>query len=144
MHTCTHTHAYAHTHTHTRTHTHTHTHTGGNQTLLDQTMPSQFSSRDDATVRLPPSVFEMIRRQANVGVFFGRYETATLFPVRVEAANGQTLQERLVCSQVVAATVGENVRVENLTQPVTLALRLQNKSGMVDQHDKLLHRLYIL
>ena len=97
-------------------------------------MPSQFSSQDDAAVRLPPSVFEMIRQQANVGVFFGRYEAATLFPIRAESVNNQTLRERLVCSQVIAATVGENVRVQNLEQPVTLALRLQSKSGMVDQH----------
>ena len=107
----------------------TYTCTGGNDTALDQTMPGQFSSQDDVAVRLPPSLFERLRRRANVGVFFGRYEAATLFPVRGETVNSESSRrERVVCSNVVAATVGENMRLQNLEQPVTLALRLQNKS----------------
>ena len=104
---------------------------GGNQSVLDLRMPSQLSFEQDAGIRLPPSLFEKIKDQENVGVFFGRYETATLFPLSRDNGNVDTMRQTQVCSQVVAATVGQNLRLQNLTQPVTVTLKLLNKQGTV-------------
>ena len=92
-------------------------------------MPSQVSSVQDAGIRLPSSLFQKIRDEENVGVFFGRYETATLFPFRGGNSNAQRRTQ--VCSQVVAATVGQNLQLQNLEQPVTVTLKLLNKQGTV-------------
>ena len=95
---------------------------------LDQTMPGQLSPQQDAAIRLPPSLFEELNSLPNVGVFFGRYETSTLFPVRRASNNGRQTQ---VGSQVLAATVGQNLRLQNLSEPVTVTLKLQSREGLV-------------
>ena len=93
-------------------------------------MPSQLSPQQDAAIRLPPSLFEELNNLPNVGIFFGRYENSTLFPVRRNITNGRLTQ---VGSQVLAATVGQNLPLRNLPEPVTitLSLKLPIRGGMV-------------
>ena len=98
--------------------------------MLDQRIPGQLSPQQDAVIRLPPSLFQTISDNTNLGVFFGRYETATLFPVDRGTSQSSTSRRTQVCSQVVAATVGQNMRLKNLEQHVTVTLRLQNKQGV--------------
>lgn len=105
--------------------------TGGNQPVLDQRMSSEISPDEDAAIRLPPSLFQMIKDQTNLGVFFGRYDAATLFPISGENSNSNSVRQRQVCSRVLAATVGQNIPIQNLEQPVTVSLKLLTKQGMV-------------
>ena len=91
-------------------------------------MPSQLSPQQDAAIRLPPSLFDELNNLPNVGVFFGRYETSTLFPVGRVSNNGRQTQ---VGSQVLAATVGQNLSLRNLSEPVTITLKLQTRGGLV-------------
>ena len=108
--------------------------TGGNRQELvpsDPMTPLQLSSQQDAAVNLPRSVFQQINNSENVGVFFGRYEAATLFPVDGGSATSSVRRQAQVCSHVLAATVGQNVSIQNLEEPVTVLLRLQSKEGMV-------------
>ena len=100
---------------------------GGSTPSLDQTMPGQLSF--DAAIRLPPSLFEELNNLPNVGVFFGRYEMPTLFPVGGSSSNGARRTQ--VGSQVVAATVGQNLPLQNLSEPVTITLKLQTGVGLV-------------
>ena len=97
---------------------------------LDQAMPSQLSSQQAAAITLPPSIFghEILTDHPNVGVFFGRYENSTLFPVRRNITNGRLTQ---VGSQVLAATVGQNLPLRNLPEPVIITLQLQIREGLV-------------
>ena len=100
--------------------------------LLDQTMPGQLSPQQDAAIRLPPSLFETINNRPNIGIFFGRYEVATLFPVSRGNNNGeQTSRQTQVGSQVLAATVGQNLPLQNLSEPITVTLKLQNRGELV-------------
>ena len=94
-------------------------------------MPGQLSSKQDVVIRLPPSLFQTISGRANLGVFFGRYERATLFPVGRRMSENNNSRRMQVCSQVVAATVGQNMQLQNLEQPVIVTLRLQTKQGNV-------------
>ena len=90
-------------------------------------MPGQLSA--DAAIRLPPSLFEQLNNLPNVGAFFGRYERPTLFPVGGSNNNGARRTQ--VGSQVVAATVGQNLPLRNLPEPVTIILKLQSGGGLV-------------
>ena len=100
--------------------------------LLDQTMPGQLSPQQDAAIRLPPSIFESFNNRASVGVFFGRYEVATLFPIDRGNNNSEPVSRQTqVGSQVLAATVGQNLHLQNLSEPVTVTLKLQNREGLV-------------
>ncbi len=83
----------------------------------------------DAAIRLPPSLFEELNDRPNVGVFFGRYETSVLFPVG--GNNNNDVRITQVGSQVVAATVGQSLPLRNLSEPVTITLKLQTGGGMV-------------
>ena len=95
--------------------------------------PLQLSSEQDAAINLPQSVFQQINDSENVGVFFGRYEAATLFPVDRGNIASSVRRQAQVCSRVLAATIGQNVSIQNLEEPVTVLLRLQSKEGMVRQ-----------
>lgn len=99
---------------------------GGGEPVLDQMISEQ-----DAAIQLPASLFQVINDVANVGVFFGRYEVATLFPVGGGNADSGAPRQTQVFSQVLAATVGQNNRLQNLPEPVRLTFRLQEKDGMV-------------
>ena len=94
--------------------------------------PGQLLPQQDAAISLPASLFKRIT-SANVGVFFGLYKNATLFPVDGEKADNSASRRTQVGSQVLAATVGQNVSLQNLaqTESVTVVLRLQYKEGTV-------------
>ena len=98
-------------------------------------IPGQLFPEQDAAISLPASLFKVINTtdMSNVGMFFGLYENATLFPVgRESAANSETIQTQ-VCSRVLAATVGQSISVQDLQtdESVMVTFRLQNKLGMV-------------
>ena len=108
--------------------------TAGNDPVLasgDQVMPGQLSLQQDVAISLPESLFQMINDSTNVGVFFGLYERATLFPVGGGSTDNSALRQAQICSRVLAATVGQNMNLQNLEQPITVVLRLQDKDGMV-------------
>ena len=94
-------------------------------------MPDQLTPKQDVVIRLPPSLFQTFSGRTNLGVFFGRYERATLFPVDGRTSGNNSSRRTQVCSQVVAATVGRNMQLRNLEQPVVVTLRLQIKQGNV-------------
>lgn len=94
-------------------------------------MSGQLSPQQDAAIILPRSLFQMINDSDSVGVFFGLYEMATLFPVGGGNADSNAPRQTQVCSQVLTATVGQSVSLQNLEQSVTVVFRLQDKEGMV-------------
>ena len=83
-----------------------------------------------AAIHLPASLFKRIDDSANVGMFFGLYDSATLFPVRRE---NSSIRQTQVCSHVFAATVGQNMSFQNLEQSVIVTFRLQDKERMVSR-----------
>ena len=101
---------------------------GGNTSSLNPAMSGQQSSQEDAAITLPPSLFEKLTDRPSVGLFYGRYETPSLFPVGRNASNGRLPQ---IGSQVVAATVGQNLPLQNLLEPVAVTLKPQIRGGLV-------------
>lgn len=99
---------------------------GNNLTLADrdQHAPEQLAPEEDAVINLPPSLFRQIVNRSTVGLFFVLYNDATLFPVGERNTNNARLAQTRIGSSVLAATVGEGFRFENLEENVTLALRL--------------------
>ena len=97
---------------------------GGNISSLNPAMSSSQQDAEDATITLPPSLFGTLAEinLPTIGVFFGRYETPTLFPVGRNITNGRETQ---VGSQVIAATVGQNLPIQNLSEPVIITLKTQ-------------------
>lgn len=93
--------------------------------------PGRLLLQRDAAISLPQSLFQMINNSDDIGVFFGVYEMATLFPVGEANTASDPSRQFQVCSNVVAATVGQNTSIQNLEEPVTVVLRLQTKQGMV-------------
>ena len=88
-----------------------------------------------ANISLPLSLFQTINGITNVGVFYGIYNSSTLFPVTAPQGN-DTNADRLtqIVSNVVAVTVGRvDMTFENLPQPVTIVLGLQKEEGMVSK-----------
>ena len=83
---------------------------------------------EDAVIDLPASLFQRLGDRTSVGMFFGLYETASLFPV--EETNS-TLRNTEVYSRVLAATIGQNVPIQNLEEPVTITLKSLDKEGKV-------------
>ena len=53
-------------------------------------------------------------------MFFGLYKTATLFPVSEQGSEGREMR---VISRVLAATVGQNLNISNLNEPVTVVFK---------------------
>ena len=97
-----------------------------------QVIPGQPSLQQDIdAISLPQSLFQTINNSANIGVFYGLYETATLFPVGRGNTDKSAPRQIQVCSRVLATTVGQNITILNLEEPVTVMLRLQEKEGMV-------------
>ena len=97
-------------------------------TQVDATTFDRLSPEENAAIRLPASTFAQIQDQRDLGVFVGYYESATLFPV---SSPSDALKQAQVCSNVIAATVGQNMSIENLKEAVTIAFRLENKVDMV-------------
>ena len=104
----------------------------GSGDQVAQMIPRQLSVQQDIdAISLPQSLFQTLNGSANIGVFYGLYETATLFPVSRGNTNTSAPRQLQVCSHVLATTVGQNITVQNLVEPVTVTLRLQEKEGMV-------------
>ena len=85
----------------------------------------QLSYEVDAAVSLPASLFEMIDDRDNIGVFVALYDTPIFFPVGKKNAVSNSLTQRIVGSQVLAATVDPSINFQDLDEPVTIVLRLQ-------------------
>lgn len=94
----------------------------------DEHSPDQLSMNEDVAIHLPPSLFENI---GDVGMFFGVYKVATLFPTGGMTSSGRQQQ---VFSRILAATVGQNMKIVNLYQPVTIAFRPQSTGEMVSNY----------
>ena len=80
-------------------------------------------------IELPAALFQRLGGQlTSVGMFFGVYEMAPLFPTG-EAAS--TSRKTELYTQVLAATVGQNVTIQNLKSRVTISFKPQNIEGRV-------------
>ena len=82
------------------------------------------TKQSSAFVSLPPSMFEEINDKENtshVGVYFNLYKTSSLLPLGNGSRENYTLG-----SPVIGATVAGHI-VENLTEPVTVVLRLHDE-----------------
>ena len=69
-----------------------------------------------AAVYLPASLFQSITNRTVVGMFFAVYSTGTLFPTKNATTD--------VGSPVLGVTVGPGLNFSNLTEPVSILLRL--------------------
>ena len=86
-------------------------------------MPGQLLPRQEAAISLPASLFEGITGREDVGVFFALYNMSTLFPVD-RRRNINAPRRPAVGSRVLAATVGPGLNFPELTENVTVVLRL--------------------
>ena len=96
--------------------------------------PGQLARQQDASIILHSSLFESspLTNLTDIGIFFGLYETSTLFPVRQEKNDSNEMKRtKLVGSSIVSAAVGVNTVFKDLPEPVECTFRLQNKPGMV-------------
>lgn len=88
----------------------------------NQVRPGELPSQQNAAIILPGSLFERIN-QPTVGAVFGVYESTNLFPVGGMDYNDTIVTE--VGTQILSATVGNtNVNLDDLSEPVTVTLRL--------------------
>lgn len=80
-----------------------------------------------SSISLPSSLFQQIKRNTNTtGLVFTLYESAILFPVDGNTnSNNQTMTQ--VGSQIIAASVGQNIEFEDLKDPVTVILQVENQ-----------------
>ena len=86
---------------------------------------------EGSAIVLPASLFQQLGNGTNVGIFFGLYETASLFPVK--GANFSSKREE-VYSHVLAATIGQNLTIQNLEEPVNITFKVQSEEGRVSYH----------
>ena len=103
---------------------------------FEETMvPGQLSSKQDAAIGLPPSLFEHIDTHItnNTGLVFGLYDKPTLFPFSGQTDNSPKGKKTEVSSSVISALVGVDLVFQNLQDPVISTFRLKNKSEMVMQ-----------
>lgn len=86
------------------------------------------SSQQQAAINLPASLFKHVSKP-NVGMFFGLYENATLFPVGGASTDSSAPRQPQVCSHILSATVGQNVDLRDLSleESVMLTFRLEDK-----------------
>lgn len=93
-------------------------------------IPGQLSPEQTAVIDLPTSIVSKLNNLTDVGIFVGFYETATLFPIN---NTDNSTRYGQVCSSVFAATVGQNLKLEDLEDCVTIAFRLVNKINVVKE-----------
>ena len=92
----------------------------------EQVTPGGLAPQEVAAIRLPASLFQGIENGSqtpggSVGVFFAVYDVPSLFPL--SPANEEN-ENRTVGSRVLASTVGPGIDLSNLTEPVSIVLRL--------------------
>lgn len=90
--------------------------------------PGQLMSGQQAAINLPASLFNHVT-MPSVGMFFGLYENATLFPVGGASTDSSASRQPQVCSHILSATVGQNIdfRELNSEDSVMLTFRLDDK-----------------
>ena len=84
----------------------------------------------DAAVDLPASLFHKLDDRTSIGIFFGLYETASLFPI---GGKNSSLRTTELYSQVLAVTVGKNLTIQNLEHPIVVLFKTHNKEGRVSK-----------
>ena len=109
----------------------------------DQVMPGRLSSRQDAAISLPASLFQNITDREDVGIFFALYNTSTLFPVD-GGINRNASRRREMGSRVLAATVGPGLNFQNLTENVTIVLRRTTEYVSIHTHRSHAHSLIMI
>ena len=72
-------------------------------------------------------------------MFFGHYETTSFFPISVGSPGDRRPQ---ILSHILAATVGQNLNISNLDDPVVITFKPQIQEGVVNSKDQLQHTLY--
>ena len=103
------------------------THSLGKDQLNDTSQPS---SRQDAVIHLPASLFDEIQNRKNIEIFFAFYDQPTLFPVDTKATDTQAPSLVQVGSSVIASTVGgDNYSFEDLNEPVLITLKIKSVSA---------------
>lgn len=102
----------------------------GGQVIETENMTGQLLPEQQAIINLPASLFNRITTP-NVGMFFGFYKNATLFPVGGASTDSSVPRQPQVCSNILAATVGQNIESDlrdlNSEESVTLTFRLEDK-----------------
>lgn len=96
----------------------------------------QTISQEDTSISLPPSLFNnqnISLDHPNIGIAFGNYYIATLFPVGEERAGSIGGKQTQVGSNIVSAIVGRGIEFEKLLEPVTTRFRLQISQGKVSR-----------
>ena len=101
--------------------------------------PGVLNQQEVAAIRLPASLFQDITdNRTNVGVFFAVYSVSYLFPVQQDPANENITKRTVVGSRILASTVGPGLDFSNLTEPVSIVLRLvtdvSTHNTMNDKH----------
>ena len=88
----------------------------------------------EAAIDLPASLFrdQWLGDRTSIGIFFGLYETASLFPTGEIKSTSRTTE---IYSYVLAATVGQNLSIKDLKDPVVISFKPQNKEGRVSKID---------
>ena len=97
-------------------------------------MPGSLSSREVASVILPPSLFQRIMNTTNnTGLIFGFYNETVLFPVGEISAESKSIEGRQtrVGSLIASAIVGVKESFQDLQEPVLNTFQLQIPPEMV-------------
>ena len=102
----------------------------------EQVTPGALAPQEVAAIRLPASLFQRIENGSqtpggSVGVFFAVYDVPSLFPL--SPANEEN-ENRTVGSRVLASTVGPFFELSNLTEPVSIVLRLTLNAVSIASH----------
>ena len=103
----------------------------------DQVTPGELSSEQEATIRLPSSLFRRIN-DTEIGMTFGFYNESTLFPISNESIllpisdeSKMKGRQTQVSSLIASAIVGLNKEFPDLNDPVRNTFQLQIPPGMV-------------
>ena len=98
-------------------------------------IPGELLPGQEAAISHPGSLFGRINDSLDIGIVFGSYNEANLFPVgtRSSSAKSKTIEGRQtkVGSVITSAIVGLNLEFQNLDEPVINIFRLRDTPGMV-------------
>ena len=97
----------------------------------DQFEDNDLSYQLDAAISLPPSLFQRINNHDTVGIFFAFYKISSLFPVSGEVVNTSSVRRKT--SHIIAATVGPDIYLKKLDEPVIILLRLPVNESSVSR-----------
>ena len=104
----------------------------------DQVTAGELLSEQEATIRLPSSLFRRINDTEHIGMTFGFYNESTLFPISNESTllpisdeSKMKGRQTQVSSLIASAIVGRNKEFPDLNDPVRNTFQLQIPPGMV-------------